>query len=171
MSYNTDGKKRSHSFQYGSREWCIDLNHKKTLSRYNEQRTWEKEGKYGTYVCTQEETTTIIASSLSSNHVMGLQVEEIRTVPLGNTQKRVGLSAAVPPQFSVYITFFISSTFHILLFYLMQRFSLNASSIPYYNHKILFFIHTFYPLSFFHLLIIHHGPTAAAPNNVRAREQ
>jgi hypothetical protein len=36
---------------------------------------------------------------------MGLQVEEIRTVPLGNTQKRVGLSAAVPPQFSVYITF------------------------------------------------------------------
>jgi hypothetical protein len=55
--------------------------------------------------------------------------------------------------------FFPLYHFFLLFFHLPQRFPLNTLPIPHYNHKISFSIPTFYPLSIFHSLIIHHGPT------------
>jgi hypothetical protein len=59
--------------------------------------------------------------------------------------------------FSLYITFCVtSSTFHLLFFYLPQRFPLNTLPIPHYNYKISFSISTIN----FYLLTITRGPTA-----------
>jgi hypothetical protein len=93
-------------------------------------------------------------------------------LPYSYSHFGVRLSTAVPLNFLPISLFCVtSSIFHTLLFNLPQRFPLNTLSISHYNHKISFFIPTFYPVSIFHLLTIHRGSTAAVPNSVRAHEQ
>jgi hypothetical protein len=71
--------------------------------------------------------------------------------------RHIRLSATVTSNFFPLYHFF--PIFSPLFFHLLQRFPLNTPPILHYNHKISFSIPTFYPLSFFHPLIIYRGPT------------
>ena len=90
----------------------------------------------------------------------------------GHGSQALGYPQRFPLNFFTYITFLRHIiSISLIIFSSPVAIPLNTSPIPHYNYKISFSIPTFYPLSIFHLLTIHRGPTAVVPNSVRAREQ